>query len=385
MSEIINTSRMLYIVQKTFIPNTAPANRLLAYARGLSRIGVETTFVSFTPDQNFSKNQEQFPLIHFKYYWEKFFLKGRNTRYLSFFLYAVQFALSLKRDDSVIFYGAADYMHLILKIKKNINYYVEKTEYPELSMLRTRFGENSLSNYLKECKKANGVFVISTALKEYFIEKGVAEERVHIINMMADSTRFEGIKRENVERYIAYCGAADNYKDGVESLLRAFAIISTKFPDVKLYIIGPIPNNKDAASNIMLAQELGISDRVVFTGTVPSDKIPQMLKNAEILALARPDNVQAKYGFPTKLGEYLLSENPVVLTDVGDVKMFLKDGDSAYIAQTNDENEFASKLAYALAHPVESEAIGKKGAAVAKKHFNSNNESQKLYNIVFTK
>lgn len=373
---------MLYIVQKTYIPNTAPANRLMAYARGLSELGVEATFVSFTPDEKFSRHDAQLPHIYFKHYWERWYFKGRNSKYISFFLYAVMFAFGLKKEDKVLFYGAADYMHLILRLRKNINYYVEKTEYPGTSMLKTRFGENSLDDYLKECRRANGVFVISTALKEYFIEKGVDKNKVHIINMIVDPARFEGLRKEPSERYIAYCGAADNSKDGVDCLLRAFSIVANTQPDVKLYIIGPVPNNKDASANINLAKELRISERVVFTGTVPSEIIPQMLKNAEILALARPSNIQAKYGFPTKLGEYLLTENPVVLTDVGDVSLFLEDGVSAFIAKPNDERDFANKILNVLSHRDDSLAAGKQGSVVARNSFDCIIETKKLYSII---
>ena len=369
---------MLYIVQKTYIPNTAPANRLLSYARGLSDLGVDVTFVSFTPDDKFSRCTERYPHVFFKHYWDRCFFTGKNTRYLSFLLYAILFAFRLKKNDIVLFYGAADYMHLILRLRKNINYYVEKTEFPEISMLRTRFGENSLSEYLKECKKAKGVIVISTALREYFICKGIDADKVHIVNMIVDTKRFDNLQKEKTERYVAYCGAADNFKDGVDCLLKAFSIVSKQYSDIKLYIIGPIPNNKDSSSNMSLAKKLGVSDRVVFTGTVRSDKIPQMLKNAEVLLLDRPDNVQAKYGFPTKLGEYLLTENPVVLTDVGDICLFLKDEESAYIAKPNDELDFASKLLDALTNPEKSSMIGKKGAQVARSQFNGYTESEKL-------
>lgn len=373
---------MIYIVQKTYIPNTAPANRLMAYARGLSEMGVDATFVSFTPDQNFSLNKTQLPHITFQHYWQKLYFKGKNTKYISFFLYAALFASRLKKGDKVLFYGAADYMRLILSLKRNVDYYVEKTEYPENAMLKTRFGTNSINDYLKKCCNARGVIVISTALKEYFIEKGVEPNKVHVVNMIVDTSRFEGLKKESVERYIAYCGAADNSKDGVDCLLRAFSMITKGHPDVKLYIIGPIPDNQDAKNNIRLAEDLGIAEQVFFTGEVSHNDIPQLLKNAEILALDRPDNIQAKYGFPTKLGEYLLTENPVVLTDVGDISLFLTDNESALIARPNDDRDFANKIMELLNDKEKSAAIGHKGSKVAKQYFNYFNETEKLLNII---
>lgn len=104
--------------------------------------------------------------------------------------------------------------------------------------------------------------------------------------------------------------------------------------------------------------------------------MPQILKNAAVLALDRPDSLQAQCGFPTKLGEYLLTENPVVVTKVGDIPLFLKDGETALIAEERDPQDFSSKLIWALQNPEEASKIGKAGALVAMREFNYLNETK---------
>lgn len=128
----------------------------------------------------------------------------------------------------------------------------------------------------------------------------------------------------------------------------------------------------------MLVNELGFEDKVVFTGEVPSEQIPQLLVNAEFLVLARPDNLQAQFGFPTKLGEYLLTGNPVVVTAVGDIPLYLKDGESALIAKPDDEKDFASKMLWVAEHHQEAEYIGLKGREVALFEFNASIEAKKI-------
>ena len=36
---------------------------------------------------------------------------------------------------------------------------------------------------------------------------------------------------------------------------------------------------------------------MIFTGRISADKVPNYLSNAKALLLARPNNIQAKYGF----------------------------------------------------------------------------------------
>ena len=157
-------------------------------------------------------------------------------------------------------------------------------------------------------------------------------------------TRFDGLlKNKNKEEYIAYCGKVSNNKDGVDQLIHAFSIVHKIIPDIKLYIVGAIPANLSNEHNIQLIQDLNLSEYVVLTGMLPADEIPQIMVDAKMLVLDRPDNLQARFGFPTKLGEYLLSANPVVVTGVGDIPLFLQDKDSALISPPNNPQAFAEK------------------------------------------
>lgn len=190
-------------------------------------------------------------------------------------------------------------------------------------------------------------------------------------------------KTKTADRYIAYCGTASNNKDGVDELIKAFAIVAEKVLDVKLYIIGKTPLTEQKFDNYLLIKRLNLEDRVVFTGVVSAKEMPQLLVNADVLALDRPDNKQAKYGFPTKLGEYLLSGNPVVVTSVGDITKFLTDGVSALIARPQNPKNFADKLLWALTYTEEAICLGGRGKMIALEFFNSLTETQKLYSFMF--
>ena len=147
----------------------------------------------------------------------------------------------------------------------------------------------------------------------------------------------------------------------MDQLIHAFSIVHKIIPDIKLYIVGAIPANLSNEHNIKLIQDLNLSEYIVLTGMLPADEIPQIMVDAEMLVLDRPDNLQAKFGFPTKLGEYLLSANPVVVTGVGDIPLFLQDKDSALISPPNNPQAFAEKIVWALQNPDESKRIGYNG------------------------
>lgn len=368
----------IYLVRTSYIPNGAPTNRFLSFLEGFSKLGVDVEAVFVLSDAKGSRIEKDFPHVKITYLWDQMNFSNRILKQISYDILAKRFVKTLQEDDAVILFDPQRMIFPLIK-KKGVRVYAERTEHPYVVTSRTL----STKKYLEACKKIDGLFVISTPLKEYFVKEGVPADRIHIINMTVDPSRFQGLKKKNpIERYIAYCGTASNNKDGVDELIKAFAIVHKRIPDVNLYIIGKPLAEKDESGNMKLVKELGLTDEVVFTGVLPAAEMPQVLKNAEVLALARPDSLQAQCGFPTKLGEYLLTENPVVVTKVGDIPRFLEDGKTALLAEQRNAQEFAEKLIWALEHPQEANAIGKAGAKVAMHAFNCIDESRKIFEVL---
>lgn len=369
-----------YILKSGYIPNNASTIRFMGMLKAFSDKGIDAEVVFFVSDKNNSE-APQLPHISYHYYWKNFNVKNEKLKILFYLIvFSRLFYSKLKAGDTVYLYGCNEMISRLINIE-GIRVFHERTEHPLVSKLKFL----NVRKYLNACTKLDGLFVISSTLKEYFESIGVSADKVHIINMTVDASRFESLIKKPSERYIAYCGKATNNKDGVDQLIKSFSIVLKTHPDVKLYIIGTPPKKADKSGNLELVESLGITDKVVFTGVIPSEQIPQVLKNAEILALNRPDNMQARYGFPTKLGEYLLTGNPVVITRVGDIPLFLKDGENALIASPNEPAAFAEKLNWLLDNQQEAIKIGANGVEVAKRNFDSMIEAQKMIRIMFNK
>jgi glycosyltransferase involved in cell wall biosynthesis len=372
-----------YAVFGSFHPSTASTNRLLSYLEVWSKMAIRVTLVFMLPDRNFSKLKTKYDNIKVIYLWEKWPLHCYHIHRYLFFLNIKQLKKMLNQGDKVYLYGQSFLLGKLVE-KKGLSVFWEKTEHPEVSNPSQWPYKKSLESLMADCQKVKGLFVISNPLKEYFVGQGVNQTRIRIVNMMVDPLRFANVRKSEVcAKYIAYCGNVSNKKDGVDLLIESFARISHLFPDVYLYIMGKITGEISTNSNVLLAKKLGISERVIFTGIVPYEDMPQMLKNATILALNRPNNKQAQYGFPTKLGEYLLTGNPVVITSVGDIPRYIKDGISGMISEPNNTDEFAKKMEWLLEHPEEAKVIGENGKQVALKSFNNEIEARKIPNIIF--
>lgn len=369
---------MLYIIAGSYKPNIAATLRLLALVKGISDAGLDYRLVFAYPNESFDIIGECSGINRVEYLWKKHPIKNKYLKFARSFWDVRRYVSKLPQGSPVLLINANDYLPIIIKYKKRVRLYVENTEHPEVLKV---FPSILQSSYLKACTQIEGMFVISSALKKLYEDMGV--KKVSLLNMVVDPNRFISVcKSVGKEKYIAYCGSATNTKDGVDILIRAFALFCEKKQEYKLYIIGKNPAFSDDKTNLLLVNELGLKDKVVFTGEVPSEQIPQMLVDAEMLALARPDNRQAQYGFPTKLGEYLLTGNPVVVTAVGDIPLFLEDGTSALIAKPDDEKDFASKMLWVAEHHKEAKEIGLRGKEVALSEFNGDIEAKKILSVL---
>ena len=366
------------ILSRCYKPGSAPSNRLLSFLRGFDNLGIHVRVIFAYPNKEYAKITESYHYIDIEYLWQNDKPVGKVRKYVRSLFRIAKLSKQLKKGTRVFLVDEQTYLP-ILTFNKGLSIFHERTENPEL-INKLPFGLQNI--YYHSCKKTKCIFCISTALSNFFKEKGV--KQTAIINMTVDPERFNIEKQNQQDKYIAYCGTVSNDKDGVDILLRSFAKISSKYSQIKLYIIGHCPKTSEFDLNMRLIEELGIKDKVILTGPIPYIEMPKILKNASVLALARPESLQATYGFPTKLGEYLLTGNPVVITSVGDIPRFLKHKESALLCKPNSIEDFSLNIDWVLEHYDEAIKIGERGRQVALKEFNATNETLKIYNIIST-
>jgi len=378
----------------------AATNRHLSYLNGLANLNLDVKLIVLQPDNNQSdlsnKQKGTFGGIQFEY--AAWYIQPISSFILKIF-YRIKAHIKAIQIIKKEFASRKSELKLIVLITKpfdilpyffisrkyKISIYHERTEFPFLGM-EGFLKKALLSIYLKYIiPKFNGLYVISNALVDYFDKYVKAKERILHLPMTVEFERFNVDKKNESNtfgKYIAYCGSMYSDKDGVPDLIEAFNIFCKNNSDTNLLLIG---DNKDKIKFSKINDCIISSPyrlRIFCTGWVDRDQMPEYLINAVVLALARPDNIQAKGGFPTKLGEYLATGNPVVITDVGEHTDYLTDEVSAYISQPGDPISFAKKLLKAINNPIEAKKIGEEGRKVALNHFNSKIQAEKLFNFL---
>lgn len=235
--------------------------------------------------------------------------------------------------------------------------------------------------FLSVIKKIDCFAIMTNTLLEFYKPMAKASARFIHLPMTVDMSRFDIEKQVQAEsRYIAYAGALSNEKDGVDISIRAFGSICAQHPGLELRLAGGWQPGVEKQKQII--SQLGIEDRVKYVGLLSADQIPNFFVNADVLALPRPDSHQAQGGFPTKLGEYLATKNPVCVTRVGEIPNYLEDNVSAFMATPGDADSFADALQRALGDKENAKRVGEGGYSVAYENFNMDVQAKRFYDFL---
>lgn len=305
---------------------TASYNRVRLFKKGFEQLNVQA---------------EIYPLImrHVNF-WGKIIFLVEN------FFKLLMLMGKLTKKDVLIIYGETYFTALYPLFKKLTNLVIERNEYPsfEINLDKSRTGyKNSLRN-LHSYKYAELFITCSSYLERYYKHY---TSNIFISPLIVKVEEYNNSLFVNAppinEKYVAYCGYFGNNKDGIPILLEAFSIVSGNYPELKLVLIGFGPE-KDINYFREIIKKKGIDGKVFFTGRLPHSEVSNWLSHASMLALARPNNKQAEGGIPSKVGEYLSSGVPCVLTKVGDLPLYLKDGFDCFLSKPDSVEAFAEKM-----------------------------------------
>ena len=367
-------------VSRRYCPGEAWTNRIIAYAKGLSELGCKVSLIYLIPDKNRTRYKLDIPNVTIMNLWEQDCCFARKFRALSYLTNLLRINKYITKEDKVFVYNAEKGIVWAAK-KAGAQVYVEITEHPYLGAI----GKKSMKSVDKRSRKLNqvdGISVISNSLRNYYMSIGIPESKISVVNMFVDSSRFRNIRRICTEPYIAYCGVVSYNKDGVNVLLKSFKLFLSKHPEYKLYIAGRGETPSIIDELMQYCIDEGIINNVIFMGQISPNDMPTLLVNAKMLALARPNNLQSQNGFPTKLGEYLATGNPVVVTKVGEIPKFLIHMNNGILAEPDNIEDFAQKLLWVADNYEQAKVIGLKGQELVGSSFSYLTQAQILYNLM---
>ena len=243
--------------------------------------------------------------------------------------------------DLVHVHGAHELMLAVYLVLKKV---------PILYTVHGFHGLGAKFSYQMSCWFSNWFAdrVICVCEAEYNLlrELGISEEKLHLIyngvkEPILDSDKSLELTKtfqlDPANQIILGTAARLDEAKGLTYLLQAFAKLQGE--NLRLVIAG---NGDLEASLKQEAQDLGIGDRVIFTGYL--DGLPNLMQLFDIFVLP---SLQEPFGLVC--AEAMSQSKPVVVTCVGGLAEQVSDRQTGFIVMPRDPDSLAAKLAELIA------------------------------------
>lgn len=206
-------------------------------------------------------------------------------------------------------------------------------------------GETIIQAYLPQfCRSCDLVIAPSEGLRQVLLRLGV-DAAMEVVPNGVDLEPFAKVDHKEDRRLLGfqmdqviliYVGRLGPEKN-IPFLLRSFAGTAAAFNNVRLLLVGDGPERDNLQD---LARNLGMDDKVNFTGFVPYADLPGYLACADAFVTASITEVH-----PLSVIEAMAAGLPVLGIDSPGISDSIEDGISGFLA-SNDLAAFTAKMVH---------------------------------------
>lgn len=176
------------------------------------------------------------------------------------------------------------------------------------------------------------------------------------------------------DRIILVVARLDPMK-GQDIAIKGVAKIAEDYPDAKLLLVGNgsfsssekgglgLPKGLKWKKELEdLAEELGIEDRIIFTGFVQDEELEAALDLSEMMIL--PSKLE---GFGLTVLEAWTYKKPTIISKGAGIAELAEEGENSYVFGPSDHEELSEKIRNILSDREHAEELGERGYETSKR------------------
>lgn len=185
----------------------------------------------------------------------------------------------------------------------------------------------------------------------------------------------------NSPQISVFYGGTFGEKDGMEHLIKGFEYASSRNNKIVLTMTGK-GSRIDMEKFETLVRHSSARDKIINHGFVSYEDYCQILGSAQILCMTRINSPFANAGFPYKLGEFLATGKPVIVSRLPEIQNYVPPDACRFV--TPESAQEIGEAILSLTDPVSRDEVGSKGKVVAFEHFDARKISVQLYDFLYS-
>jgi glycosyltransferase involved in cell wall biosynthesis len=221
------------------------------------------------------------------------------------------------------------------------------------------------------------VVVINQIERDWMLQHGVKEEKLHVIPCGAPTELFHPRSKQSDELLRFVMVSRLSPAKGCEWSIKAFAHIAEELPYCQLHIYGDGPLREKLQR---LVDEFGLGTRVEFHGWVSEHQLADILPTFDVFLQHSLD----KEGFGVSIVEAAACGLPVVVTPVGGIAEHVVPGETGLCVPEKDVLAMASAMLELARSPEMRKRLGEAGRNRAVEMFDASFQTQRLEQVLLS-
>lgn len=219
--------------------------------------------------------------------------------------------------------------------------------------------------------KADLITCDAEHMQKAMTKMGVLEDKIKIIYFGVDVEKFSPTKEESSpENKIISLRSLEPIYD-IGTLIKAVPLVLKESPDSRFVIAGKGSEEENLKK---LAKDLGVLDSIEFVGLIRQEMLPKYLRESNIYVSTSLSDA----GIASSTAEAMSCGVAPIITDFGDNKDWVKNGESGFLMPLGDFKFLAEKIIFLIKNPEERRMLGKNARKVIEDKNNYYKEMEKM-------
>jgi glycosyltransferase involved in cell wall biosynthesis len=228
-------------------------------------------------------------------------------------------------------------------------------------------------------RRADLITVDAQHMADSVVGFGVPRDRIRLVYFGTDTEMFrpearsDEVRRQIGAPIVVSLRSFEPVYD-VATLIRCVAAVVRAVPGVRFLLIG---RGTQEAALKDLSNSLGVSDHVVFLGHVHASQLPRYLASSDVYV----STALSDAGLAASTAEAMACGLPVIVTDSGENRRWVRDSESGYVVPTKSPEVLTERIIDLLRHPDVRERWGEANRQVIVEHNNYAREMTRMEEI----
>jgi glycosyltransferase involved in cell wall biosynthesis len=229
-------------------------------------------------------------------------------------------------------------------------------------------------------KTADAITCDAVHIRDEIVRLGAEATKVHIMYFGTDMREWNPSKRDQgVKAELGFPGDAKVVISlrqlkpiyDIPTFLRSIPLVLAEMPKARFIVASDGP---DRQALVALAEELGVSTAVRFVGFLSDEDLQRYTASADIYVSSSPNDA----GLAASTAEAMASQVPAIITDYGNNKDWVVDGESGMLFTIGDYHQLAEKIVFVLRNPETAAQFAARGREIINTRNNWNQAMEKV-------